>query len=197
MRSESRLETEDLLCSLGRIADITGSGMRMIVAPKDLPQVGDIQSYTFSDSNDELTISGTVKWTRKPTLFTRRAEVGVEFTKLDPETREAIIRLAIHGDMNLKKDSDIKIHYPNLYKIFGVSQYASQMELQTAYRKNAKIWHPDVCDDPRAAEYFEEIQKAYTILSDERSRANYDLRFFGPVIDPGNTFGDQSDQDAA
>jgi len=197
MRTEPRLGTEDLSCSKGRVADITGSGMRMIVAPKDLPEIGDVQSYTFSDSKDEITISGIVKWIRKATIFTRRGEVGVEFVKLDPGTREAIIRLAIHGDLNLDTDRSIKVACPDLYKVLGVSRYASKDELQTAYRKQAKSWHPDVNDSPKATQVFEEIENAYSVLSDNDARKKFDFRFFGPEVDPGDTFGDQSGEQAA
>jgi DnaJ-like protein/PilZ domain-containing protein len=183
-RTESRLDTDGLNCSKGRVADITGSGMRMIVAPSDLPKVGDIQSYTFADSKDEITITGLIKWVRKATLFTRRCEVGVEFIKLDPETRDAIIHLAIHGDMGINKDHDIEVAYTNLYQVLGSSRYASQKELRESYHKQAKAWHPDGNDHPKAAHYFGEIQRAYEILSDEDARADFDLRFFGPDPEP-------------
>lgn len=178
MRTESRLDTNGLHCSLGRVADITGSGMRMIVAPNDLPEVGDIQSYIFSDIKDEITITGTVKWVRKGTAFTRRCEVGIEFFKLDPQTRDSIIRLAVHGKLGQTSDTDIHVIFPNLYKILGLSQYASQDEIQAAYRKNAKLWHPDVSQAMNALQRFEEIQKAYAVLSDTTKRSNYDARFF-------------------
>jgi len=196
MRSEPRLESDGLHCSLGRVADITGSGMRMIVSPQDLPQVGDVQSYTFADFKDEITITGSVKWVRKPTLFTRRGEVGIEFAKLDPLTREAIIRLAVHGGLDLNKDRDIKVSYPDLYKFLGISRYANTDQLKEAYRKNAKAWHPDVNSDPKAAQYFEEIQRAYAVLSNEQSRTNFDLKFFGPDLNPEDTFGGQANNQA-
>jgi len=178
MRNESRLDTEGLHCSLGRVADITGSGMRLIVASNDLPEVGDIQSYIFSDAKDKATVTGTVKWVRKGTAFTRRCEVGIEFVKLDPETRDSIIRLAVHGKLGQTPGADIHVIFPNLYKILGISQYASQDEIQSAYRKNAKLWHPDVSDAMNAPQRFEEIQKSYAVLSDSAKRASYDARFF-------------------
>jgi DnaJ domain/PilZ domain len=178
MRAESRLDTEDLRCSKGRVADITGSGMRLIISPDDLPQINDVQSYTFKDRRDEITITGTVKWIRKGTVFTRRCEVGVEFTKLDPTTRDAIIKLAVTGKMGLTKEREVSIGLTNLYKILGITQHASSSEIQTAFRVEAKRWHPDVNDAPEAAQHFDEVQKAYAVLSDEISRANYDARFF-------------------
>jgi len=178
MRNESRLDTDGLHCSLGRVADITGSGMRLIVAPNDLPEIGDIQSYIFADAKDNVTVTGTVKWVRKGTAFTRRCEVGIEFVKLDPQTRDSIIRLAVHGKLGHAPDADIHVIFPNLYKILGVSQYASQDEIQTAYRKNAKLWHPDVSQAMNAPQRFEELQKAYAVLSDTTKRASYNTRFF-------------------
>lgn len=178
MRNESRIDTKKLNCCKGRVADITGSGMRMIVSNKDVPEIGDVQSYTFSDQRTKLTITGQVKWIRKGTAFTRRCEVGVEFTKTDPTTRDAILKLAVTGSMGLARDRDIAVEYPNLYKLLNVASHASADEITRAYRKEAQRWHPDVNDAPDATQRFDELHKAYTVLHDEESRAKYDARFF-------------------
>jgi len=178
MRAEPRLGTDDLHCSKGRVADITGSGMRVIIASKDLPQIGDVQSYTFFDGTDILTVTGTVKWVRKGTFFTRRCEVGIEFVQLEPSVRDAILRLAIHGKLGDAKDNEIKIAFSDLYLLLEVDRGATQDEIQAAYRKAARTWHPDVNDQPSAAQRFEEISKAYAVLGDEAARASYDARFF-------------------
>ena len=63
----------------------------------------------------------------------------------------------------------------NLYDILGVSKDASQDEIKKAYRKLAAIYHPDKAgDDPYAAEMFDEISKAYEILSNSEKKALYD-----------------------
>lgn len=178
MRNESRVNPKKLSCCKGRVADITGSGMRMIVSNKDVPEVGDVQSYTFADNRTKLTISGQVKWVRKGTAFTRRCEVGVEFTKTDPATRDAILKLAVTGSMGMARDRDITVEFPNLYKLLNVACHASASEITTAYRKEAQRWHPDVNDAPNAAQRFDELHKAYTVLHDEETRAKYDARFF-------------------
>ncbi len=177
-RTESRLETKKLRCCKGKVADITGSGMRMIVSPKDLPEVGDVQEYTFSDKTTDITVTGTVKWVRKGTAFTRRCEVGVEFSKLDPINRDAIIKLAVHGEMGLTKEGTIQVGYPDLYKLLGITPYAKQEDIEKAYRQEAKAWHPDHNKAPNAAECFDQIRKAYTVLGDASTRAKYDARFF-------------------
>lgn len=179
-RNESRLMTPKLRCCKGRVADITGSGMRMIVSPKDLPEIGDVQEYTFSDGSSELIVSGTVKWVRKGPAFTRRSEVGVEFEKLDSLTRDAMIKFAVQGKIGEYKDASIQVQYPDLYKLLGITPYASQEQIDSAYRQEAKRFHPDHNDAPNAAQQFDQLHKAYSVLGDPEMRSKYDARFFNP-----------------
>ena len=69
----------------------------------------------------------------------------------------------------------------DLYDILGVDDDASKEEIKKAYRTLARKHHPDRNpDDPDAEEKFKEIQKAYSILSDEEKRQQYDAqRRFG------------------
>ncbi len=60
------------------------------------------------------------------------------------------------------------------YDILGVSKDASQKEIKRAYKKLARKYHPDVCDDPNAEEKFKEVSEAYAVLSDEEKRERYD-----------------------
>jgi curved DNA-binding protein len=64
------------------------------------------------------------------------------------------------------------------YQVLGVSRTASAEELQRAYRKLARQYHPDVNRDPVAEERFKEISEAYSVLSDPDTRRRYDR--FGP-----------------
>ena len=61
------------------------------------------------------------------------------------------------------------------YTILGVARGASEKELKSAYRKLAKELHPDRnSDNPKAAEKFSDITKAYDLLSDKDKRARFD-----------------------
>lgn len=61
------------------------------------------------------------------------------------------------------------------YAALGVSRGASQDEIQKAYRKLAKKYHPDMnLDDKTAQKKFKEVQQAYDVLSDEKKRKLYD-----------------------
>lgn len=62
------------------------------------------------------------------------------------------------------------------YDILGVSSYATADEIRRAFRKLAAKYHPDAGGDEKK---FKAISEAYTTLSDEKKRKEYDqmLRF--------------------
>ena len=64
------------------------------------------------------------------------------------------------------------------YSILGVSKDATADDLKRAYRKLAKQYHPDAQhteeDKKKAEAKFKEINEAYSVLSDENKRAQYD-----------------------
>lgn len=60
------------------------------------------------------------------------------------------------------------------YEILGVSKNASDSEIKSAFRKLAKLYHPDVSKEDKAEEKFKEAQEAYAVLSDPEKRRQYD-----------------------
>jgi curved DNA-binding protein len=67
------------------------------------------------------------------------------------------------------------VDYKDYYKILGVDKNASQKDIQRAYRKLARKFHPDVNPgDQSAEEKFKEINEANEVLSDPEKRKQYD-----------------------
>ena len=62
----------------------------------------------------------------------------------------------------------------DFYEVLGVPRNASQEEIQRAYRRLARTYHPDLNKDPEAEERFKDISEAYSVLSDPQTRERYD-----------------------
>ncbi len=60
------------------------------------------------------------------------------------------------------------------YTVLGVSKNASKEEIQKAYRKLARKYHPDINKETGAEELFKEINEAQSILTDQEKRKLYD-----------------------
>ncbi len=66
------------------------------------------------------------------------------------------------------------MEYKDYYATLGVKKEASQDDIQKAYRKLARKFHPDVNKDPQAEVKFKEIGEAYEVLKDPDKRKRYD-----------------------
>ncbi|MCY6355729.1 J domain-containing protein [Clostridium sp. ZS2-4] len=67
----------------------------------------------------------------------------------------------------------------NFYEILEISREATNDEIKKAFRKLAKKYHPDTnINDKTLGEKFQEINEAYSVLSDEKSRKQYDDKLF-------------------
>lgn len=76
------------------------------------------------------------------------------------------------------------------YKTLGISRDASQADVQKAYRKLARKYHPDVNpDDKTAKQKFQEVQKAFDVLNDPSKRELYDR--YGSSFESMNAGGGQ------
>lgn len=74
------------------------------------------------------------------------------------------------------------------YEVLGVQKTATQDEIKKAYRQKAKMYHPDSNkgNEKEAEAKFKEVSEAYSILSDETKRNQYDR--FGAEAVNGNGY---------
>src|SRR5476651_2732131 len=71
--------------------------------------------------------------------------------------------------------SPMAVQFKDYYETLGVAKTATPDEIKQAFRKLARIHHPDVAKNKIAGEAkFKEINEAYEVLSDPDKRRRYD-----------------------
>ena len=60
------------------------------------------------------------------------------------------------------------------YQVLGLDHTASEAEIKKAYRDLALSFHPDKNSEQNAHAQFQLISEAYTILSNSKTRNNFD-----------------------
>lgn len=66
------------------------------------------------------------------------------------------------------------VKYQDYYEILGVPRTASKDQIQSAYRKLARKYHPDINKKAGAEDKFKKIGEAYEVLKDPGKRKKYD-----------------------
>jgi curved DNA-binding protein len=66
------------------------------------------------------------------------------------------------------------VKFRDYYEVLGVDRGASAEEVQKAYRKLARKYHPDLNKTKEAEDRFKEINEANEVLSDPQKRQRYD-----------------------
>ncbi|KAF9681521.1 hypothetical protein SADUNF_Sadunf05G0010200 [Salix dunnii] len=79
------------------------------------------------------------------------------------------------------------------YMVLGIRRDASFSDVRSAYRKLAMKWHPDKwARNPgvagEAKRRFQQIQEAYSVLSDQSKRSMYDAGLYDPLEEEDEEF---------
>lgn len=185
-----RYETHGFQCPFGELMDLSRTGCKVLVGRRPEVHVNQVIPMTLRTQFQQLMVSGRVAWVRK---LRQGWSMGVQFVNLTPDLEEALELLARHGFVdagsfgpsrgvrNAKPPGErpkpiitAEVEVEDLYAMLEVSPKADAEDLHRAYRAMAKKYHPDVNGSLAAAQRFDDMRKAYSILSDPRSRARYD-----------------------
>nr|XP_046240235.1 dnaJ homolog subfamily C member 11-like [Scatophagus argus] len=76
-------------------------------------------------------------------------------------------------------DDDFEFNNQDYYSLLNVRKEATLEELKASYRRLCMLYHPDKHRDPelksQAERLFNQVHQAYEVLSDDHSRAIYDI----------------------
>jgi len=67
-----------------------------------------------------------------------------------------------------------KVEFIDYYAVLGVPKSATKEAIDSAYRRLARTYHPDVSKAKDAEEKFKQVNEAYEVLKDPAKRAHYD-----------------------
>lgn len=186
-RSDERYASEGLTGGGLPLLDLSAGGMRLAIGPKDKLKVGESLPFVVGRPGAALRLRGEVVWIKRKGILDRSGEVGIRFVGLSAGHARAVDRFARLGTLepgepepkatppaNPEPAPSVRLDVPDFYAIVGVERSADADAIRHAYRLRARELHPDLNPDPDASERFDELTKAYTVLSDENVRPRYD-----------------------
>ncbi len=182
-----RFDTVGLSCELGRVADLSASGMRLLLREKTELCRGMFLQLALSDDHERMIVPCQVRWVRKQK---GEWQAGFEFLGLTDammsrlwDMGKACAADARPGDAKAANPAPaqpasdapgIKAEIEDLYRLLGVTRHADAAAIKAAYRELAKKLHPDHNSDPEAHRTFSVVSKAYAVLRDPDKKARYD-----------------------
>lgn len=167
-----------LTCSLGEIADLSMSGMRIIHAGRPAIKVGQHLPLAVQSRQQRLSLTGRV--VRIARLGLRQYEIGVQFIGLEPGHEKALVALGRYGFFSRKRaevgtpEAMSAPPTPAPYRVLDLELGATERDIRAAYRTLAQKYHPDHNNAPEAAARFQSITEAYNILRDPKRRQAYE-----------------------
>jgi hypothetical protein len=199
-RRAPRHPVERLHCGLGRVVDLSRAGMRIACESKPPVEVGQRGAIKLTGPDGALPLTGRVVWIRRTGAWrAKKHEIGIEFVAITEPMRQAVELLAQFGfidpaaasastggtsggggrrwrstQQKARRSVRVDFDLPNYYQMLGVEPDAEIAEIKKAYRKLARLCHPDVAADGGDPERFTQITEAVAVLSDPQRRKSFD-----------------------
>jgi curved DNA-binding protein len=104
-----------------------------------------------------------------------RADLGALKPALPRTNSVGAARKLACDDFDANVRPPMAVDFKDYYKTLGISRDATADEIKKAFRKLARLHHPDVAKDKKKSEAkFKEINEAHEVLSDPDKRKKYD-----------------------
>ena len=183
-RRVTRHKTEVITCALGEVADLSRAGMRLICKTKPPLQPGREAQIRLVFPRGSILVTVQARWLKRRGL--RTYEMGFQFLNLTEAAEKALDSLAHFGFISKEAAAAGKappiratVQLPDYYSVLGLQRGASIDQIHQAYRKMARVYHPDLNKESDAETKFMKLREAYDVLTDTEQRGSYDNRAAG------------------
>lgn len=150
----------------------------------------------LTDINESIKLNpdNTKAFMRRGHIFTHLGHYKEAFEDYETVRTKDPHYPELDNSIRLTKLEEKKSKRKNYYKILGIEQSASSVEIKKAYKKMALQNHPDKNSETEekrlmAEQKFKDIGEAYTILSNPEKRQRYDAGEDISEIDGGGGGG--------
>lgn len=189
-RRHERHPTDVVTCALGEIIDLSASGVRLVCRGKPPLERGSSAAITLRFGDQRMPLVAQARWVRRRGVFRGglrgEYEVGMRFLQLTTAKQKALESIGRFGFIASHVEAresrrveppappTMTIDLPNHYRVLGLAPGAGDGEIKAAFRRLARLYHPDTTTDPGGAHKFQEVKQAYAILADVARRRSYD-----------------------
>ena len=198
-RNAERFHTNTLTCPIGTVRDVSETGFRLSSRKKFALKKGETHSIQVRTGSKQITMAVRVQWVRRVCWLPAAYEAGFQIIDPRPGVGQALRQLGQFGFASPdqqqagtagtgqpkptegeptesldKERPSAFIELEDLYAILKVERSATASDIKSAYRRLARLYHPDHNTEDNAAEVFAHIAKAYSVLGDPKRRVWYD-----------------------
>jgi len=203
-RAHDRSPLQDVRCDQGVVADVSLTGMQVHCEGASPVGVNEPVRFSIRTHGKQVSLEGNVVWVRRPGKVFGPSRFGVRFIEPGGAAAKALMHLAKIGVWPEKSSqaeptgtdspdeptgqetfeipeggAGISIEVIDLYELLEIEPGADMDAVRSAYRKQVRRWHPDMCDEPDASIRLEMVVGAGRVLMDDEARKQYDLRRAG------------------
>lgn len=196
-RQSERFLTTALVCPLGDVLDVSREGLRLSSGKKFPFKQGEIHQLVLRADAQQVRVMARAQWVKRASLLPPRFEAGFLIVDPRPGVGVAVLQMGQFGcaatesvDATSTEEARRQtmpkiraaVELEDLYAVLGVEADADGSAIKRAYRKLAQTHHPDRSDAADAAEVFDRIAKAYSVLGDAQRRRWYDQMRAGDLV---------------